>query len=1172
MIDAALARRTMRLLLLSTLTGALIATPFTAPALAAGTASSTSCDAAAAADGQQPVLQLPIAPNAMWPGRTPDYSFSALDAVDNGFDRVGYCLETTAGSGKQWAWAGMDAFTTDPGLLGLHTIPGQASQQRVTGLDVASNVATVATGTSMTGWLEHWPNTYETYRSGQVYGATSDRYDADDQPTVGWYGSFQVHRVNEEPGSTETASTVMALNGFTSEGTLDIGFGNAPQGGAAHPDWTFAENANSFTSRTLTVYARPAVVSLTSAPQDRQLIARDAENGANVAIAGTADAAVDTVRLSVTSEGETSSTSQSGSTFSFDTRITAGFHDYDFLLEAQVDGVWRTVGQWTHVVSGDAFVIQGQSNSESAAWESGSDSSTGNQSPWVRTYGTTSWNSDTSRGTRAWEYAYGDMTSGNKSQVTNAGMVGQWGMRMGGVLSQQLQVPVAIINGAHGGQPIHVFQRNDANPDDITTNYGRLRQRLEAAGLLRDVKAVFWYQGESDYGDTSRHIDGFTSLLEDWRSEFGSNLEGGSRYYAFQIRTSCSGDGNAARGQDIVLREAQRNLSRTQNVTVLSPTGASVHDGCHFGYEGGYKTFGEQAAAVLLRDLYDGPSAGVAAPDPIAAAASSASSAEFTIQLDSATDPLIVDTNILSTGDFVVNGSSASITNVAYREGGKLLVTLNGPVGNAATVTYLSHYGAGPMIRTSSGVGLLAFNRVPVAVGTLAPSLVEAVPGGVAGVEYSAPLGAHGVDAARYSLTEGSLPEGFVLDRVSGVLSGVSNTAGSSAFTVRMDSAAGSISKAYSFEIAAAPVSTVSVSADSMTSTVGSFVKITVSGADSFGNNLGDLTDRAVLSSDQPGDVVSGSRVTFARAGTHVITATVGGVSGSVSIEVAPTPTVKSTVSFDSQGGSTVAPIVTTSGSAIAAPVAPKRTGYTFAGWYTKATGGSAWKFTNTVTTDVTLYAHWTVQKRTVQFNAQGGSKVAAVSTNYNTVIKAPKSPTRTGYTFSGWYTKATGGSKWNFTATVTSSATAYAHWTVQKRTVTFNTQGGSKVAAVSTNYNTAIKAPKAPTRSGYTFAGWYTKATGGSKWKFSSKVTANATAYAHWTVQKRTVTFNAQGGSKVAAVSTNYNTAIKAPKSPTRSGYVFKGWYTKATGGTAWKFSSKVTANATAYAHWAKK
>ncbi|WP_345064995.1 InlB B-repeat-containing protein [Leifsonia kafniensis] len=277
------------------------------------------------------------------------------------------------------------------------------------------------------------------------------------------------------------------------------------------------------------------------------------------------------------------------------------------------------------------------------------------------------------------------------------------------------------------------------------------------------------------------------------------------------------------------------------------------------------------------------------------------------------------------------------------------------------------------------------------------------------------------------------------------------------------------------------------------------------------------------------------------------------------------------TVTFSSEGGTDIGPVTTDYGTTITPPAKPTRTGYTFAGWYTAATSGSEWDFTAAVTTDATAYAHWTAEKRTVTFSSQGGSAVKAIITNYDTVIKAPKS-TRTGYAFKGWYTKSTGGSAWNFNAKVTKNATAYAHWTVQKRTVTFNAQGGSKVATASTNYNTAIKAPKSPTRTGYSFAGWYTKSTGGSAWKFTSKVTANTTAYAHWTVLKKNVTFNTQGGSKVATVSTNYNTAIKAPKSPTRSGYTFTGWYTKATGGSVWKFTAKVTANTTVYAHWTVK
>ena len=72
------------------------------------------------------------------------------------------------------------------------------------------------------------------------------------------------------------------------------------------------------------------------------------------------------------------------------------------------------------------------------------------------------------------------------------------------------------------GKPISFFQRNDASPGDLATNYGRLRQTITvAAGVIGEVRAVFWYQGESDDNDAARHVSGFTALLADWRREVG---------------------------------------------------------------------------------------------------------------------------------------------------------------------------------------------------------------------------------------------------------------------------------------------------------------------------------------------------------------------------------------------------------------------------------------------------------------------------------------------------------------------------------------------------------------------------------------------------------------------------------------------------------------------------
>ena len=200
------------------------------------------------------------------------------------------------------------------------------------------------------------------------------------------------------------------------------------------------------------------------------------------------------------------------------------------------------------------------------------------------------------------------------------------------------------------------------------------------------------------------------------------------------------------------------------------------------------------------------------------------------------------------------------------------------------------------------------------------------------------------------------------------------------------------------------------------------------------------------------------------------------------------------------------------------------------------------------------------------------GAVASTKKAKYNTTIKAPTSPTRTGYTFAGWYTSATDGTKVVFsTFKVTADTTLYAHWTINTYTVTFNSKGGSAVASIKAIYNTSITAPAAPTRTGYTFAGWFTSAKDGKKIDFATfKVKGNKTLYARWTINTYTVSFDSNGGTAVASKSAKHNTTITAPKSPTRTGYRFAGWYTLAAGGPKISFTKfKVKADTTLYAHW---
>ena len=102
------------------------------------------------------------------------------------------------------------------------------------------------------------------------------------------------------------------------------------------------------------------------------------------------------------------------------------------------------------------------------------------------------------------------------------------------------------------------------------------------------------------------------------------------------------------------------------------------------------------------------------------------------------------------------------------------------------------------------------------------------------------------------------------------------------------------------------------------------------------------------------------------------------------------------TLTFDTNGGSAIAPITQDYGTAITAPADPTKTGYTFAGW-TPAIP------TTMPAENMTIKAKWTVNQYTLTFDTNGGSTIAPITQDYGTAITAPADPTKIGYTFAGW-------------------------------------------------------------------------------------------------------------------------------------------------------------------------
>ena len=170
----------------------------------------------------------------------------------------------------------------------------------------------------------------------------------------------------------------------------------------------------------------------------------------------------------------------------------------------------------------------------------------------------------------------------------------------------------------------------------------------------------------------------------------------------------------------------------------------------------------------------------------------------------------------------------------------------------------------------------------------------------------------------------------------------------------------------------------------------------------------------------------------------------------------------------------------------------------------------------------------------TVTFDTNGGSKVNSQTVPYGETAEAPASPAKTGYTFAGWYLE---GEKFNFSTPVTKDMTLTAKWTANQYTITFDTDGGSAVAPITQDYGTAITAPEAPTKTGYTFAGWNPVLP-------AAMPAENLTITAQWSPDIYAITYNLDGGT--ASGNPDFYTVESGAitlNAPEKACYVFTGW-----------------------------
>ena len=300
---------------------------------------------------------------------------------------------------------------------------------------------------------------------------------------------------------------------------------------------------------------------------------------------------------------------------------------------------------------------------------------------------------------------------------------------------------------------------------------------------------------------------------------------------------------------------------------------------------------------------------------------------------------------------------------------------------------------------------------------------------------------------------------------------------------------------------------------------------------------------------------------------------------------------------------------VTDSNGVARQPLAPTREGYTFTGWTYDAAGTEPVDFTKPVQgggQHVTFYAQWAElanNEKDVLYVANGGvfadgNEVLQGVTDGDGVARQPLTPTREGYTFAGWTYDREGTDPVDFSKPLVGGgdhATLYAQWNAVEEDnsidVLYVANGGtffdgSDALQGVTDGDGVARQPLAPTREGYTFAGWTYDRDGNDPVDFSKPLVGggdHATLFAQWDMvvedNSIDVLYVANGGTffdgnETLQGVTDGDGVARQPLAPTREGYTFAGWTYDRDGNDPVDFSKPVQGggdHVTFYAQWTK-
>ena len=292
------------------------------------------------------------------------------------------------------------------------------------------------------------------------------------------------------------------------------------------------------------------------------------------------------------------------------------------------------------------------------------------------------------------------------------------------------------------------------------------------------------------------------------------------------------------------------------------------------------------------------------------------------------------------------------------------------------------------------------------------------------------------------------------------------------------------------------------------------------------------------------------------------------------------------TISFETDGGTTVSEITQDYGTAIAAPAQPAKTGYAFVGWY-ESDPQELYDFTTMPARDFTLYAAWELVTYDIVYNLDGGvngSNPSGYTIESDTITLADA--TKRGYEFLGWFSDSGLGTPVSeIEAGSYGDVELFAGWRVIEYEIVYHLPDGathSNPDFYTVETDGTVFADGVMT--GYTFDGWFsdedlsqsvTSYGGGAIGGIELWAGFTANEYTVWLDGKEqaayTIDFDlgGAGGSVPAQVVTAEN-GLTMPKTPEWEGHIFAGWYDDAEcDGLPYDFSGTVTSSRTLYAKW---